>query len=196
MSWRSSSPAPMAWPLPIYELALMTARRGYDSKRDLSVTIVDAGGRAAGGLRRRGKRCGAGCWRSRSTTVISEPLPESPEPGAGRRSIPARGRRHADRVIALPELFGPIHPRCSKRNAHGFIPIDMHCRVRGLDRVFAAGDATEFAIKQGGMAAQQADVAAQAIAALAGAPLAPSPSPPRSMGSLLGGEAPVPAAHT
>src|SRR5262249_6058688 len=33
-------PTPMAWPLPIYELALMTARRAYDMNVDLSITIA------------------------------------------------------------------------------------------------------------------------------------------------------------
>src|SRR5207244_528682 len=44
--------------------------------------------------------------------------------------------------------------------------------VEGLDGVFAAGDATSGPIKQGGLAAQQADAAAIGIAALAGAPVA------------------------
>ena len=36
------------------------------------------------------------------------------------------------------------------------------------EHVFAAGDATDFPVKQGGLGAQQADVAAAGIAALAG----------------------------
>ena len=59
-----------------------------------------------------------------------------------------------------------------------FIPVDRHCQVRGVERVYAAGDATDFAIKHGGIAAQQADAAAEAIAALAGAPVKPKPSIP------------------
>ena len=47
----------------------------------------------------------------------------------------------------------------------GFVPVDEHGRVSGMQRVFAAGDVTTFPIKQGGIAAQQADVAAEAIAA-------------------------------
>ena len=55
---------------------------------------------------------------------------------------------------------------------------------------YAAGDATDFAIKHGGVAAQQADVAAQAIAAIAG--LAPPPAPFRPVihGMLLTGDKP------
>ena len=66
--------------------------------------------------------------------------------------------------------------RCTAHN--GFIPIDAHCKVVGLDRVYAAGDATDFAVKFGGIASQQADTAAEAIAALAGAPIEPKPFHP------------------
>ena len=72
----------------------------------------------------------------------------------------------------------------------GFIPIDAHCRIRGLEREFAAGDATDFSIKHGGIASQQADAAADAIAALAGAPVAPQPFRPVIHGVLLTGEQP------
>jgi sulfide:quinone oxidoreductase len=51
---------------------------------------------------------------------------------------------------------------------------DLHARVRDTPGVYAAGDATDFGIKQGGIACQQADVAAEAIAAAAGAPVEPS----------------------
>jgi NADH dehydrogenase FAD-containing subunit len=63
--------------------------------------------------------------------------------------------------------------------------------VRGLHNVFAAGDATDFAIKHGGIAAQQADTAATAIAALAGAPVDPKPFHPEIHGILLGADKPL-----
>jgi len=94
-------------------------------------------------------------------------------------------------VIALPDLFGPSTPGVPKRDAHGFIPVDVHCKVQGLERVFAAGDATDFAVKDGGLAAQQADVAAQAIAALAGAPIEPTGFHPVIHSVLLGGRKPL-----
>jgi len=53
------------------------------------------------------------------------------------------------------------------------LSIDPLCRERGLTNVFAAGDATDFPIKHGGIAAQQADVAAQTIATMADAPVQP-----------------------
>jgi hypothetical protein len=68
---------------------------------------------------------------------------------------------------------------------------DPHGRVRGLDDVFAAGDAVAFAVKQGGIAAQQADAAAETIAAAAGAPVEPQPFRPVLRGLLVTGEAPT-----
>ena len=53
--------------------------------------------------------------------------------------------------------------------------VDEHNRVIGLDRVFAAGDVTSFPVKQGGIATQQADAVAEAIAADLG--LRPSARP-------------------
>jgi NADH dehydrogenase FAD-containing subunit len=63
--------------------------------------------------------------------------------------------------------------------------------VRGLDDVFAAGDATDFAIKHGGIAAQQADTAAMAVATRAGAPVDPRPFHPEIHGILLGADEPL-----
>jgi sulfide:quinone oxidoreductase len=51
--------------------------------------------------------------------------------------------------------------------------------------VYAAGDATDFEIKQGGIACQQADAAAEAIAARAGVAIDPAPFAPVLRGLLL-----------
>ena len=53
--------------------------------------------------------------------------------------------------------------------------------------MFAAGDATTFPVKQGGLAAQQADAVAEAIAASAGADIDPQPFRPILRGTLLTG---------
>ena len=62
--------------------------------------------------------------------------------------------------------------------------VDLHGRVRGLEDVYAAGDATTCPIKQGGVAAQQADAAAEAIAARLGRDLDPRPFRPVLRGLL------------
>jgi sulfide:quinone oxidoreductase len=75
-------------------------------------------------------------------------------------------------------------------DANGFIPTDDHGQVADEIDVWAAGDATRFPLKQGGIAAQQADAVAEAIAARAGAPLEPRPFRPVLRGLLLTGMAP------
>lgn len=184
------SPSQMPWPLPLYELALMTARRGWDMNEEVSVTIVtpeDAplavfGAAVSDAVRR--------LLEDNGVLVISSSHVAMPK--KGEVALHPGGRTlYVDRVVALPELFGPSTPGVPKRDGHGFIPIDVSCRVPGLDRVFAAGDATDFAIKHGGVGAQQADVAAAGIAALAGAPVEPTKFHPVIRGILLGGDQPL-----
>ena len=72
----------------------------------------------------------------------------------------------------------------------GFVAVDEFSRVVGLDRVYAAGDVTAFPVKQGGIATQQADTAAEAIAADLGVDLAPRPFDPVLRATLWTGEKP------
>ena len=58
-----------------------------------------------------------------------------------------------------------------------------------MDGVFAAGDATAFPIKQGGLAAQQADAVAEVIACAVGADVHPPPFRPILRGTVLTGAA-------
>jgi sulfide:quinone oxidoreductase len=92
-----------------------------------------------------------------------------------------------DRVVSVPRLVGP-RLRGIPSGRDGFIHTDAHGRVAGLDAVFAAGDATAFPIKQGGLAAQQADAVAEAIAASVGADVDPQPFRPVLRGVLLTGD--------
>ena len=87
-------------------------------------------------------------------------------PGRARaRRRPAGGRRARRRPAAARRPGVPGLPA----DADGFIPVDPYGRVPGVPDVFAAGDATTFPLKQGGLATQQADAAAEAIAAELGA---------------------------
>ena len=92
-------------------------------------------------------------------------------------------------MIALPELFGP-EMRGIPLGDHGFIQVDPHCRVPGVEHIYAAGDATDFPIKHGGIGSQQADTAAQSIAALAGASVTPQRFNPTIHGMLVTNEKP------
>jgi sulfide:quinone oxidoreductase len=98
-------------------------------------------------------------------------------------------RLPADRVVTIPSLGGPALPGIP-HDGDGFIPVDSHGAVLGVSDVYAAGDATDFPIKQGGLATQQADAVAEAIAARTGALVDPAPFRPVLRGMLLTGEQP------
>src|SRR5439155_1412840 len=121
-----------------------------------------------------------------------EPLPDGTdrayaEIDRGRITTrPGQQRVEAERIVALPTLEGPGILGVP-RDDHGFIPIDDRGRVRGLDDVYAAGDAVDFPVKQGGLACQQADAIAEHLAAQAGAPVEPLPFRPVLRGKLLTG---------
>jgi sulfide:quinone oxidoreductase len=184
-------PKAMAWPLPLYELALMTASRAYDMNETVSITIItpeDAPLAVFGSVVSQAVQ---NTLEASGIQVISGTQAETPQPGQV-SLYPQGGTLHVDRIVALPELFGHSTPGVRKLEGHsGFIPVDAHCRVLGVDRVFAAGDATDFAVKYGGIAAEQADVAAEAIAKLAGVSIEPRQFNPVIHGMLLGRAKPL-----
>jgi sulfide:quinone oxidoreductase len=105
----------------------------------------------------------------------------------GNLTVVPAGSVPADLVIALPRLRGNPVPGIPQ-NRDGFIPVDRDCRVQGIQSVYAAGDATSFPIKQGGIATQQAAAVAREIAAAAGAPVQREQFRPVLRGLLLTGE--------
>jgi sulfide:quinone oxidoreductase len=183
-------PSRMPWPLPIYELALMTAQRAYDMDARTSITVVtpeDAplavfGTEVSNEMQR--------LLQDNGIVTVTAAHCETPAPGE--LTLHPGGRTMIfERIVALPQLFGPSTPGVPKGSPGGFLPIDSHCRVRGLERVWAAGDATDFAVKHGGIAAQQADTAARDIASLAGAPVQPEPFHPIIRAVLLSLDKPM-----
>jgi sulfide:quinone oxidoreductase len=172
------------WSLPLYELALMTSAFVHGAAEIMVVTPEDEPLQLFG-------RAGSDAVRelldARGIRLITGTCPVDFADGE-LRLIPD-GQIPADRVVALPRLHGtPIDGL--PQTVEGFVAVDPHGRVRGLDDVFAAGDITTFPVKQGGIAAQQADAAAEAIAALAGAHVAPQPFRPVLRGLLLTGRQP------
>ena len=108
--------------------------------------------------------------------------------GGELRLVP-EGRLAADRVVSLPRLRGPRVEGVA-HDVDGFVPTDLHGLVHGSPDVYAAGDATSFPLKHGGIAVQQADAVAEAIAARLGACVRPRPFRPLLRGLLLTGDAP------
>ncbi len=183
-------PHPMPWPLPVYELALMIAGRAQDMNVDLSITIATPEDAPLAVLGAPVSEAVQSLLERNGILTITSAHCEVPEPG--RVSIhPGERRLHVERIVAAPQLFGPSTSGVPKDAPEGFIPVDVHCMVRNLDRVWAAGDATNFAVKLGGIAAQQADTAAEAIAALAGAEVEPKPFHPMIHAILLSGDHPL-----
>jgi sulfide:quinone oxidoreductase len=183
------SPGRLAWPLPLYELALMSAARAFDSGIGLTVTLVTPervplavfGGEVSASVRALLDESGI--------EFIGSAYAEVPD--ATEIAIhPGDRRMRVDRVIALPELYGPS-VRGIPLGEHGFLPTDPFGRVPDAGPIFAAGDATEFPVKHGGVGAQQADVVAESIAAQAGADIVPKRFRPTIEGVLLTGRKPL-----
>ncbi len=182
-------PPRMAWPLPVYELALMTARRADDMNITMQVTIVTPEDAPLAVFGDGVCEAVAKLLDENRIEVVTSAYAEVPRAGVIEIS-PGNRRLEVDRIVALPELAGPSVPGLPAW-PDGFIPINPHSQVRGVGRVYAAGDSTDFPIKHGGIASQQADAAAEAIAALAGASIDPKPFDPEIRGMLLTGGRPL-----
>ena len=179
-------PPQTSWPLPLYELALMTAREGRRSAvSDLRLEMISPEGAPLGVFGPRASDAVAALLAQADVTFIGGEHAEVREPGTIRLGR-GRSQRHVDRIVSLPALAGPRVPGVPA-DAHGFIPVDEHSRVEGIDDVYAAGDATDFRVKQGGVACQQADAAAEHIAARVVTGLEPHPFRAVLRGKLLTG---------
>jgi sulfide:quinone oxidoreductase len=183
------NPAGVSWTLPLYELALLTASRLADRGIvgvELTVVTPEADplavfGPAASRMLRdllsdRGMTLKAGTYAERLQN--------------GKLHLHPRATLEVDHVVTLAQLEGPAVPGLPY-DATGFIPVDEHSRITGLKDVYAAGDGTNLPVKQGGLATQQADAAAEAIAAQMGAAVTPSPIRPTLRAMLLTGIAPA-----
>jgi sulfide:quinone oxidoreductase len=179
------APSDATWTLPLYELALMAARQAWSMGADrVWYYIVTPEERPLG------------IFGPAASDAVAELLAAAGIEFVGssyatvERNVvtigPVDRRLDVDRVVSLPSLEGRRIPGVPA-NADGFIPVDVHGRVTGLDGVYAAGDGTAFPIKQGGLATQQADAVAAAIAVLAGAPVEAEPFRPVLRGILLTG---------
>ena len=178
-------PSDTAWTLPLYELALMTARQAWSMGMDrIRFSLVTPEERPLA------------MFGAPASEEIAELLAGhaidfvgSSYASVGRGYVladPGGRRIDANRVVALPILEGLDLPGVPA-DAGGFMPADPHGRVPGLTGVYAAGDGTTFPIKQGGLATQQADAVAETIAAEVGAPVQPEPFRPVLRGMLLTG---------
>jgi sulfide:quinone oxidoreductase len=173
-----------AWPLPAYELALLVAERARERSTELNVSIITAEQRPLGVFGEAVSTAVSELLREAGVTLIVESRVTHFD--AGVVVNPGHRELRFDHVIAVPRLAGPAIGGLPA-DAAGFIPVTPRGQVMGVERVYAAGDATNFPVKWGGFAAQQADAAAASIAALAGAKVSPQPFEGVVHGLLLGG---------
>lgn len=183
-------PAGATWPLPLYDLALSTAADcAAHGRTDVQLSLITPerqpleifGPTVSSAVSRLLDDSGVTLYTTSITAVPSRPGWLDIAPGG-------RGMR-VDRVVTVPRLAGPLL-RGIPCGPDGFIHTDTHGRLPGIDDVYAAGDATDFPIKHGGVAAQQADSVAAAIAAAVGADVDPQPFAPILRAVLLTGDAP------
>jgi sulfide:quinone oxidoreductase len=181
-------PGGNSWGLPIYELALLAEAEMRKAKVDaVQLTVVTPeeaplqvfGNEVSAKLSQLLSDRGIGVRTGAHISKFEQ----------GHLSITPGEDLEADAVVSLPrmegrEIDGVAHDQ------NGFIGVDAHCRVPGMKNVFAAGDVTTFPVKQGGIAAQQADVIAEAIAADLGCDVDPKPFEPVLRGVLWTGEEP------
>jgi sulfide:quinone oxidoreductase len=178
-------PAGAAWPLPLYELALLTSARATAAGAPAAFSLVTAEAAPLALFGRQASEAVEALLREHGIALHTSRPPVSFTDGA--LNLVPEGAVEADRVVALPHLRGNA-PAGLPTDGDGFLPVDTAGRVKGLERTYAAGDVTSFPIKQGGIATQQADAAARAIAAEAGAPVSPEDFRPVLRGLLLTGE--------
>lgn len=180
-------PAGATWPLPLYELALLTGEYLSEHLTHAEITLVTPEEQPLGLFGERASEGIALLLEMRGIALRTGETPLAFEDGV--LELGDGGTVTADAVVALPRLEGPRLDGIPQ-DEHGFVPTDDHGRIAGLTDVYAAGDLTQFPVKQGGVAAQEADAVAEAVAADAGAPVQPSPCRPVLRGLLLTGFVP------
>ena len=181
-------PAGASWTLPLYELALMTGEFLTDHlTRGVELILVTAEERP---LAMFGEAASEAVTR---LLTMREIRLETGRHGLvyrdGQVQLAGGGEIAADAVVALPRLRGRVIEGLPQ-DEWGFVSTDDYGRVHDLSDVYAAGDLTQVSIKQGGVAAQQADAIASAIAAELGAPVQPAPARLVLRGLLLTGSVP------
>ena len=172
------------WPLPVYEVALLAQRHAREQNVDLDIAIITAEKQPLAVF---GESVSAGVAGLLAEADIHTMVGACVESSSGKLiANPGQRELRFDRVVAVPRLAGPAITGLPA-DADGFVPVNSYSEVTGVERVYAAGDATDFPVKFGGIAAHQADAAAALIASVAGAPTGPRPFDGTIHGVLLSG---------
>ena len=181
-------PVQSTWTLPAYELELLTASHLQSQHvRTVELQLVTPEEHPLGLFGSAASEEIARLLADRGIVLLTRA--EAVAFSAGRLELASGDSVQTDAVVALPRLEG-IRIDGVPHDSDGFVDADRFGRVSELVDVYAAGDVTSFPIKQGGLAAQQAEAASETIAAAAGARVEPVPFDPVLRGLLLTGGIP------
>jgi NADH dehydrogenase FAD-containing subunit len=179
-------PGRTAWALPVYEAALMAATRADQAGSDAQMTIVTPERAPLEILGDRASKVVEALLRERGIAFRGSTFPFAVDdeellavPG---RPVPA------DAVISAPEL---AHQPPVGLPGEGRVPSDEFGRVDARDDIYVVGEASDRHVGHGGVAAEQADAAASAIAALIDAGRVADPFRPVIRAVLMTGSEPL-----
>jgi sulfide:quinone oxidoreductase len=184
-----AAPAGARWLLPLYELALLSAatlrERGVASPH---ITVATSEHEPLEVLGPAASEAVRAALVQAGVDLVTSAVAE--EAWTGALQLQDGKWLPADVVVALPELVGPRIAGLPQ-DEDGYLPVNEHGNVQGCADVYAAGDVISFPVKHGGLAAQQADAVAEAIAARVGTIGMPEPFRPVLRGLLMTGGAPL-----
>jgi sulfide:quinone oxidoreductase len=176
------------WTLPLYELAILAAARLRAGGARAQVVLTSPEATPLEAFGPTASPAVAALLEAHGIEVIG--CARAIAADAGELELDDGRRIQARAVVTLPDLVGRRVPGLPQ-DAEGFVAVDAHGRVRDADDVYAAGDLTTFPLKQGGLATQQADAAAEAMLAALGVPIVPRPFDPVLEGLLYTDREPV-----
>jgi sulfide:quinone oxidoreductase len=178
-------PPGAVWPLPAYELALMTAGEAQAmGQDDVKITVVTP------------ERVPLDLFGDEASRAVAEELRwagvELVTGAVGRGGPeglllePSGTRLDVQRVFAVPRIVGPAIDGlpCDEED---FLLVGDDGMVEGAEHTWAAGDGIASPVKFGGLATHQARVAAAGVARVAGVTV-PDPGEPVLHGRLLVGQ--------
>ncbi len=178
-------PPGAVWPLPAYELAILTAGEARAmGQDDVHITVVTP---ERSPLSLFGPQASAAVVDELASAGVDLVTGMVAQRAEGGLVLEPGGRRlDVQRVFAVPRLLGPAIEGLAS-DEEGFVLTGPDGRVQGAERTWAAGDGIASPVKFGGLATHQARIAVAAIARLAGVADVPDPGEPVLHGRLLVG---------
>lgn len=180
------APSGASWTLPLYEMAMLTAARTRKRGYDVAVKLITSeqvplqvfGEKAAVRVQQLLSDAGVELHTSTRSRLFAE----------GKVTTISGQEIAVERAVALPHLVGRRIPGLP-HDPNGFLPTDGFGLVHDTEAIYAAGDITDFPVKQGSIAAQQADTVVSSLASRFGDERSPRAFKPRLHAILLSDQA-------